>query len=132
METRIFVEPVPTQMLGFRPDRSYGMITVLVPGHVSRQVSVPYNTYVVAGTTNVWNDSLTSNHNGVTYFPANVNLGGVQATVSGVMTGYLTKGRAAGTHDINMGGYQIRVAWQPDSSDDPDNEGFTINQMYPH
>jgi len=132
MARQVVQQLVPVQVQVQLQDGSRGTAMVYQLQNVAVDVPVPYTTYVVYGTTTPWDDSLLSSHNGVTYFPANETQHGVETYVLNSMRNYLTKGKAAGTHDLEVGTYKIRVAWLPDDSSDADNEGFTISQMYPH
>jgi hypothetical protein len=83
------------------------------------------------GTNIPWDDTAISANGNVTFFPANETQASIELFVKNTMVTYLTAGKARGTTDLVKGSYQIRVGYAPDSPD-PANEGFTIEQMYPH
>ena len=127
-----FQQMMPTGRTVLAPDGRGNFVPV--PQMMMQTVMVPQNYqvlgWVVQGTTTEWDDTAISRQGMHSYFPANTNLGGVQAIVTPYMTAFLTAGRAAGTTDVPAGTYSIRVAWLPDD-DTQGNEGFTISQMYP-
>ena len=118
------------QAVGYRPDGTYGQVTMQQAYAEQVEYYVAYTTWVVQGTTTPWNDNAISSHNGITYFPASTSQNAVLNWVQGQLEQTLVTGQAGGTQTLNPGGYSIHVAWQPDSPA-ADNQGFTVTQMYP-
>ncbi len=105
---------------GFYPNGSYGpMVTYQLR-------SAWFN----ATTNEFWNDSAPSEYQGLSYFPANTSLQNIATYTIGVLQQTVTAGNPGGRMNIPLAGYEIIVAWTPDSPAQ-NNEGFTITQLYP-